>query len=537
MRRLTWMCLVLLTCGVCSVVQAAPNNGKPIYTNKPRFRIPYHFDAEEMRKLGAREIRLYVSNDMGARWNASQAVPPQPGKFNFQANADGEYWFCVRTLDSRNQLHPSDDAVQPGLQVIVDTVMPQLGLSLRQIAPGRVQLSWNAKDDHLDLSRLRLEYMQAGSPNWQAVPIVPKATDSSEWNVPQGGLVAVRGVVVDLAGNQGQAETRVQIAPGNGSGQNGPDFRDPVAGNDFPDDAQAGVRPRGRIPTAVQRSQDFFPGDIPNRPDDQARTQFDFPNGGPVIRPADPMPNAMGGFASMQQGSGIPGFHTHEAAFAPRRDGSIRVLNQRQFQIGYRLEEVGPSGISCVELFITQDNGATWYRYGEDADKRSPFVVNVPREGSYGFTLLVRSGVGLAIDPPQPGERPSIIVNVDETAPRVQLLPVEQGRGQSLNKLLIRWMAQDENLAERPISLSYGNSPNGPWQPIAGGLDNSGSYVWTMAPGLAPRLYFRIEARDIAGNVQRIDTNEPLLIDLSKPTARILDVETTADSGAMLLPQ
>lgn len=537
MRRLTWMCLVLLMFGVCSVVQAAPNNGKPIYTNKPRFRIPYHFDAEEMRKLGAREIRLYVSNDLGVRWIPSQAVPPQPGKFNFQATADGEYWFCVRTLDGRNQLHPADEAVQPGLQVIVDTVVPQLGLSLRQIAPGRVQLSWNAKDDHLDLSRLRLEYMQQGNTNWQAVPIVPKAADSSEWNVPQGGLVAVRGVVADLAGNVGQAETRVQIAPGNGNGQSGPDFRDPVAGNDFPDDAQAGIRPRGRIPTAVQRSQDFFPGDGWNRPDDHAQLQSDFPNSGPVIRPADPLQRPPSGFASMQQGGGLPGFRTQETAFAPRRDESIRVLNQRQFQIGYRLEEVGPSGVSSVELFITQDNGATWYRYGEDADKRSPFVVNVPREGSYGFTLLVRSGVGLAIDPPQPGERPSIVVNVDETAPRVQLLPVEQGRGQSMNKLLIRWMAQDENLSERPISLSYGASPNGPWQPIVGGLENSGSYVWTMLPGVTSRLFFRIEARDIAGNVQSIDTNEPLLIDLSKPTARILDVETTADSGTMLLPQ
>ena len=63
MRRLTWMCLALTVCGVVSDLHAAPPIAKPIYTNKPRFRIPYQFDAEEMRKLGAREIRLYVSND------------------------------------------------------------------------------------------------------------------------------------------------------------------------------------------------------------------------------------------------------------------------------------------------------------------------------------------------------------------------------------------------------------------------------------------------------------------------------------------
>ncbi len=535
MRRLTWICLALMSCGVGSVLQAAPNSGKPIYTNKPRFRIPYQFDAEEMRKLGAREIRLYVSTDLGVRWNPSQAVAPQPGKFNFQATADGEYWFCVRTLDGRNQLHPADEAVHPGLQVVVDTVAPQLALSLRQVSPGRVQLSWNAKDEHLDPSRLRLEYLQPGNTAWQTVQVVPKAADSTEWNVPQGGQVAVRGAISDLAGNVGDAQTRVQIAPGAGNGANSPDFRDPVAGNDFPSDAQAGIRPRGRLPTAVQRSQDHTwngsSGQLPN-PSNPFESEPMNPSGDTAQRPPS-------GFASMQQGAGIPGFRTQETTFgaaAPRRDESIRVLNQRQFQIGYRIEEVGPSGISSVELFITQDNGATWYRYGEDTDKRSPFVVSVPREGSYGFTLLVRSGVGLAVDPPQPGERPSIVVNVDETAPRVQLMPVEQGRGQALNKLLLRWMAQDENQAERPISLWYRSEPNGAWQPIAGGLENTGSYVWTMAPGIGSRLYFRIEARDVAGNSQRVDTTEPLLIDMSKPTARILDVETTADSGA-LLPQ
>ena len=530
MRHLNWICLALLICGFGSAVDAAPAAGKPVYSNKPRFRIPYHFDAEEMRKLGAREIRLYVSTDLGIRWQQSQAVAPQPGKFNFQAPSEGEFWFCVRTLDGRNQLHPADEAVHPGLQVIVDTTVPQLSLNLRQIAPGRVQLSWSARDEHLDPSKLRLEYIQAGSTNWQTVPIVPKAADSTEWNVPQGGRVAVRGAIADLAGNMGQAETQVQIAPGNGNGQAGPDFRDPVAGNDLPPDSQAGLKP-DQIPTAAQ-------GQLNRDSWDQPGGLADFPSGRQDIAARDQAQRPLSGFASLQQGNGIPGFRNQETSLgaAPRREGSARVVNQRQFQIGYRIEEIGPSGISSVELFITQDNGATWYRYGEDADKRSPFVVNVPREGAYGFTLIVRSGVGLAADPPQPGERPSIVVNVDETAPRVQLLPVEQGRGQALNKLLVRWMVQDENLAERPISLWYGASPTGPWQPIAGGLDNTGSHVWTMAAGIAPRIFFRIEARDTAGNVQRLDTTEPLLIDLSKPSARILDVETTADSGTLGLP-
>ncbi|MDB5391313.1 MAG: hypothetical protein JWM11_6959 [Planctomycetaceae bacterium] len=556
MPRLKRICLALLFSGVCVAVQAAPPVGKTVYTNKAKFRIPYNFKAEEMRELRAREVRLYVSTDLGARWQPVQTqVLPQnapQGKFPFQAQGEGEYWFCVRTLDVDNRLHPADADVASELQVIVDTTLPELTLSLRQVAPGRVQLSWKAKDEYLDPARLRLEYAQQGAGGWQAIPVVPKAADSTEWNVPRGGIIAVRGTVGDLAGNLGQAEARVQVAPGKGTGQEGPDFRDPVAGADPLSNSQAGTTlPRG-VPSVVQYGQ-------PNAnrakwPDSIG--QSDLPSGRASAPPSERVAQRPpSGFASMQQGGAAtgasnatdgfsttsvpPGFQGQDAAATavPRHDPAARVVNQRQFQIGYRIEEVGPSGISSVEMFITQDNGATWYRYGEDPDKRSPFVVNVPREGVYGFTLLVRSGVGLAADPPQPGERPSIVVNVDETAPRVQILPAEQGRGPALNKLLIRWTAQDENLAERPIALWYGTNPNGPWQPISAGIENTGSYVWPLPQGVGSRLFFRIEARDQAGNVQRLDTVEPLLIDLSKPTARIIDVEATADSRLMPSPQ
>jgi hypothetical protein len=104
-------------------------------------------------------------------------------------------------------------------------------------------------------------------------------------------------------------------------------------------------------------------------------------------------------------------------------------VDSRKFQIGYNLEGVGPSGVSSVDLYITDDNGATWYHYGSDDDNVSPILVEVPSEGTYGFTLGVRSGAGLSSDPPQNGDAPSIVVVVDQTAPTLELLPVQQGLG------------------------------------------------------------------------------------------------------------
>jgi hypothetical protein len=202
-----------------------------------------------------------------------------------------------------------------------------------------------------------------------------------------------------------------------------------------------------------------------------------------------------------------------------------RVVNSRRFQIGYRIDDVGASGISRVELFITQSGGKKWYKYGEDADRTSPFEVEVHQEGRYGFMLRAHSGLGLASLPPQPGDNPAISVIVDKTPPKVELLPVQQGRGDQLHKLSIRWKVTDDYPTEKPIALSYSTDPNGPWEPITGWIPDSGRFLWTTGPRMPSRLYIRLTARDAAGNMTRRASVDPVIVDLSKPAARIVDVE------------
>ncbi|MFG0333492.1 MAG: hypothetical protein ACF8TS_09035, partial [Maioricimonas sp. JB049] len=115
---------------------------------------------------------------------------------------------------------------------------------------------------------------------------------------------------------------------------------------------------------------------------------------------------------------------------------------------------------------------------------------------------------------------------VDQTPPKAQLYPLVQGQGAAHNKVEIQWVVTDEQLAENPISLFYALQSTGPWEPIARGLDNTGRYVWTLGLEAAQKIYVRIDARDAAGNVTRVEVNQPLVIDMSTPTARILDVET-----------
>jgi hypothetical protein len=63
-------------------------------------------------------------------------------------------------------------------------------------------------------------------------------------------------------------------------------------------------------------------------------------------------------------------------------------VNSRRIKLNYEVREVGPSGVSAVELWATRD-GKTWQCYSNEPPPAGPLVVHVAEEGCYGFTLVV----------------------------------------------------------------------------------------------------------------------------------------------------
>jgi len=207
----------------------------------------------------------------------------------------------------------------------------------------------------------------------------------------------------------------------------------------------------------------------------------------------------------------------------PSGQPAMRYVNSKRINLNYRLDDVGPSG-AVVELWYTRD-GRSWQKYSEDKSPQPPFIVDVHDEGVYGFTLVVRSGVGIGDKPPQVGDPPQIWVEVDLTKPAVRLLNVDVGRGSDAGNTTITWAATDKNMARQPITLSYADQADGPWTTIASNLENSGRYVWRMPPSGVPfKMLVRVEAVDKAGNIGSATTTEHVKVDLSRPKVSILDV-------------
>jgi hypothetical protein len=203
---------------------------------------------------------------------------------------------------------------------------------------------------------------------------------------------------------------------------------------------------------------------------------------------------------------------------------SVRVVNSKRFNLDYEVRDVGSSGVAGVELWYTQD-GNTWHKHDAKLHHRSPYVIEVAEEDLYGFTLVAHTGSGLSGRVPRTGDAPQVWVEVDVTRPAVRLLDVQPGTGAEAGTLDVLWQATDKNLDPHPITLSYAESADGPWAPIAAHLENTGRYAWHMPAGVPARLLVRIEALDRAGNVGAAQTPAPLAADVTLPTTSIRDVE------------
>jgi hypothetical protein len=565
--------LALSLAAVAGVFAAAPappaNPNEPIATRQDVFSIPFD------RPKAAAEVELRVSADQGSTWQSYTKVKPEQGSFVFRPPRDGEYWFALRTLDKQGQARP-DGPPLPELKVLVDRVPPRLDLTAMRGAAGEVVIGWQAVDPNLKPETLRIEVQAGPDGAWEAVPVDTTAAvnrvrhtlvgQTTYWPKPNQGPITVRAQVSDRSGNLASKQTQptLENSPSGGqaatrAGQTGdPKLIDPragAAGGAGTGAAGVGIgaatQPVSRNPfdrAAVNRG---WPADAAtNEPLAHAERQpVTSDAGGRGTGDGDwraspaadsssaqstsqstPVRNAstsaLVGAATESRGQG--GGRTLDLNLLPPGERP-RMVNARSFDLEYEVDSVGTSGIAKVELWGTRDGGRTWSSFGVDSDNRSPVRVNVGGEGIYGFRIVVQSGSGLGGLPPRNGDLPEIWVGVDLTRPvaKITSAAIQPDTGE----LRVRWEASDELPDQRPISLSFSDHPNGPWTPIASGLENTGSYAWRLDNRAPDKIYLRLEARDEAGNVGVFVTTEPVLLDRQRPQGRIRGIRPVGDAA------
>ena len=411
----------------------------PITTRQTLFAIPFKVDKGLSHASEPVEVQLYVSSDFGGTWRLYQQVPPNRNRFLFQAKGDGEYWFLIRTLDRTGQVRPRQGN-QPGLRVVVDTIPPELKLDAFRASGGQITARWQVADPNLNLESLKIQYRPAGAATWQALAIDRRAmivqgiTRSGQltwWPQAASGRLEIRAEVSDTAGNttvtHAQVASPTTAAASDDSNQARPmAVSRPLRPVESEPSSPASLGPSlGPSPTTPVTAPSATPATTPPSGDVLPPTE------GPVIpgfSSAEPPAGTVAMAVNPPLGNqyvapvGIGGANRPDPRFADGR--RPRMVNSRLFELEYKIDSMGPSGIRRVELWGTLDGGRTWSSFGVPKQIKSPLLVGVQQEGLYGFRVAVENGAGYWSGKPRPGDPPDVWVGVDLTKPSVHIRDV-----------------------------------------------------------------------------------------------------------------
>lgn len=495
--------------------QTTPGGGSPApagmskktFTKNTTFNLPIQMD--ERTRASLREVQLYVKSGSGD-WVRQEVVTPQTSHFTYRVPQDGEYWFSLVTVDRAGKAAPNDiNAVPPALRVVVDTRAPVLEAAVAADGSEPV-LRVNVVDANPDQQSVRA---LVGNEHGDRA-LSPVAGQLATFKLTAVDLnQTIRITASDLSGNLTTREItgRELMAA---SGVAFPSSGTPtVAGAP----TQASATPPAMNPIAPTQVAPMVTANNIAAPPTALPTLPSNPITPPPTTPAQSNVTATSYRpASIDVGD---------------RPTNRKIINTTHASIDYRIDTVGPSGIGRVDVYLTPDRGQNWTKVAEDIDKRSPADLDLPGEGLFGIRLAITNGNGFGGRAPKAGDRPSFFIEVDATSPFVQLQPIDMVPGSGA--IDIRWTANDTNIAAEPVSLFFRTRTDGTWQPIARNVKNDGVYRWAFPRDIGQQFYLKLEVADLAGNVTRVETPTPILLDLTEPVATLVDVTPAQQRGGV----
>ena len=520
------------------VAPSAMQNPTPpmIATRQEFFTIPFSVPTSSAADSPV-EVRLFVSSDQGKSWQLFSRQHPGAGKFEFRALRDGEYWFASRTIDRTGQVRPARQ-YEAELRVTIDTVSPQLDLVAQEGPAGEVETRWQVSDTNLLPTTFKIFYRHSDFEDWQPVAVeLPRDAEQGVlngqtrwWPQRTGGKLEIRAEVQDSAGNTNVVQRVIELPRVASNFGNRPSERSVP----WPADEVVSHSRFQHVSPAPQ----FQPGSTGNQASGQTAAPRPAPIGSQIANRVEVEDRQLGPPPSTVPPTTVP--PAQPAITSPSGNGSFlppgerpQMTRSKRFNLEYDIQGVGPSGVSRVELWATRDGGRLWERWGTDEDKKSPYSVDVDKEGIFGFRIVVIGGNGLGGQLPQSGDEAECWIGVDQTVPDGTITSAQYGRAESVGMLSIGWQASDAvALHPRPITLLFSGHPDGPWTTIAAGLPNDGQYQWQVDQRVPANIYLRMEVLDEAGNLFVHQLERPIANDGLIPRGRIRNIQPVEDEAA-----
>jgi hypothetical protein len=526
-----------------SFVDAQAPSGAPrkIYTKNPVFDLPVQMDEPTRATLNA--VRLYVKTPTGA-WVMHEEAPASVTRFTYRVPQDGEFWFNLQTIERNGRASPTDIAQAPVAQrVVVDTQAPVIQGTVSATPEGDFLLRCNMQEANPDAA------------SWKAFARTEAGEMMLDLMPGQPGVFRLRGrdpvaspvrvTCSDLSGNTASKDFDVRgmvaaIAPPRVAQL--PVAPPPVAAPSVTQLPVAQLPPVTQLPPVMNQSSGdatnttsarIDPKQLPGTPP----PRFEVPPRIESFAPPATNPPGIAPGHSPQILTQNPPMVTPPPASEPApktppasipvdpsKVGAIprQLINTTQASIDYRVDQVGPSGVGRVEIFLSPDQGQSWQRHREHAARRSPAEIDLPGEGLFGVRIAITNGNGFGGSAPVRGDQPHCWIEVDTTAPFLQLRPVEILPQSS--SIEIRWTATDKNLGTEPVNLFFRTRPDAPWQTVARNVKNDGVHRWNFPRDSGSQFFFKVEVADLAGNIARAESPAPVVLDMTEPRASVIGV-------------
>ncbi len=568
---------------------AAENSVARTYLNKPLVHLPIEIDNSYRTQVNS--LVLYMKEGATGNWSLRDKGNALQTSFTFRAPKDGEYWFRIVAVDNQGKAHPDDLNKDPqdSVVVVVDQVPPAVELVYHGAAPEGQIVQCEVRDTNPDMLKVRFFY-QTRDGIWRTLDPLPNRPDV--FCVPaQAALTNLLKVMAtDLAGNSTQrsfnlgelaarasktgtplitnAPAPLPQAVAHGPQtplmpqvtQPAPMMTPPAPMMPYTAQTTPVVTQPASMPTVTAAQA---PAVAPELPTTQPPTTAmpDMPRDLPIAKelpfqpqqanapirsaksPAPAIPSAGPSLEAIPSRTSQPAVQPETTTTTTTTDvqtvsagnlsrqsspQDMQLVNTTQVFLNYAFENVGASGVGKVEIWATRDQGQTWSKLAEDAQRKSPAEVRLPGEGLFGLKLVVSNGRGYGAQPPQAGDPSDWWIEVDTTKPKATLTGIRNGTAQEGGAVYVLWQADDKNLAAEPIELYFAPSREGPWTMIGKNIPNDGQYKWVPPAQAGSNTYLRLLVRDKAGNVALSESVQPIpLDDQSRPRIRLINVTTT----------
>jgi len=566
-RSIPWtVCLTAaLACALAGTAVAQPEPpAEPrlpelVRTKHRVFSIPFRLPASTAPDATPQRVVMSVSKDLGGTWEPAGEVAPSAGSFTYRADADGEYWFRIRSVDAKGRTR---GGAGPDIRVLVDAAGPKIAARVWKGTDGEIICRYAATDDSLRMDSLAVEYRGKGDQGWKTVAaegILSREAPAHMvgediwWAGEKVETLVVRISIADTSGNRSVRQftleqsdpnidqaalarelgvpplptrevpmTAAMMGPTAPAQSSSPATETPATGPAFTAAAGGSWAAEPGSTWSSEQPQ-------PSASQPSAAPQPSSPHSVLVNRlvsreagPRPPAAAAEGNLASTMPASPASAGSPQPLEYRGR---PLQLVKSRRFAWEYDFQNDRTDGQSLrVELWFTRDGGVTWQQAGIDTDATSPIDVTLPAAGLYGFRLEIVPDLPDAGGGPRSGEVPETWVGVDDEPPQIEIAAVTPARTGEPGGMMIRYACRDQLIAPRTARIAYSPNVDGPWSTIADGLDAQGEHRWQPDRSTPARVYLRVEAADVAGNVGAATTPEPHTVATARVVGRLRGV-------------